>query len=44
MALLLDWVGPRGVLSLQAVLSVVALGLIGTRLGRARWWPAWRSG
>ncbi|WP_139233579.1 hypothetical protein [Metapseudomonas otitidis] len=44
MALLLDWVGPRWVLSLQAVLSVVALGLIGTRLGRARWWPAWRSG
>lgn len=44
MALLPDWVGPRWVLSLQAALSVVALGLIGTRLGRARWWPAWRSG
>lgn len=44
MALLLDWVGPRWVLSLQAAFSAVALGLIGTRLDRARWWPAWRSG
>lgn len=44
MALLLDRVGPRWVLPLQAAFSAVALGLIGTQLGRARWWPAWRSG
>lgn len=35
MALLLDWVGPRWVLPLQAAFSAVALGLIGTQLGSA---------
>lgn len=35
MALLLDRVGPRWVLPLQAAFSAVALGLIGTQLGSA---------
>lgn len=35
MALLLDRLGPRWILPLQAVFAAIALGLIGTRLGSA---------